>query len=145
MNIKVKKLKDNATVPTRGSKEAAGYDLYACISKPVFIPPHQTVKIGTGIAMAIPDGYYGDVRPRSGKATKDGLRPANTPGTIDSDYRGEIIVALHNDFDKEGYVLPNERIAQMIISPYETADFMVVKELPETKRGDGGFGSSGQL
>ena len=144
MKIDIKKLKENATIPTRGSSQAAGYDLYACIDETIYIEPHKTVKIGTGLAMAIPEGYYGDIRPRSGKATKEGLRPSNTPGTIDSDYRGELIVALHNDFDTVGKVEPNERIAQLLIKSYEVAEFNLVDNLDETERGSGGFGSTGR-
>lgn len=144
IKINIKKLNKNASIPTRGSKYAAGYDLYACIDKPVYINPHETVKIGTGLAIEIPDGYYGDIRPRSGKATKEGLRPANTPGTCDSDYRGEYIVAIHNDFDTVGCIEPNERIAQLIVSPYLAVEFNEVEELSCTDRGNGGFGSTGK-
>lgn len=96
MNIKVKKIKSNATVPTRGSEQSAGYDLYACISGPLVIAPHSTEKVSTGIAMEIPEGYFGAIFARSGLAAKEGLRPANCVGVCDLDYRGEYIVALHN-------------------------------------------------
>lgn len=144
IKINIKKLNKNAIIPTRGSRYAAGCDLYACIDKPVYINPHETVKIGTGLAIEIPDGYYGDIRPRSGKATKEGLRPANTPGTVDSDYRGEIIVAIHNDFDIVGCIEPNERIAQLLVLPYLAVEFNEAEELSYTDRGIGGFGSTGK-
>ena len=139
-----KKLNENAVTPTRGSAKAAGWDLYACIDEPIWIQPHETVKIGTGIALAIPDGYYGAIYARSGLATKQGLRPANAVGVIDSDYRGEIIVALHNDSEDPQCVVPAERIAQLIICPYAFVyEWEEVDELDETDRGEGGFGSTG--
>lgn len=144
MNINIKRINEKAIIPTRGSEYAAGYDLYACVDKVVQIKPHETVKIGTGLSIEIPDGYYGDIRPRSGKATKEGLRPANTPGTVDSDYRGEVIVAIHNDFDTVGTIEPNERIAQMVILPYLSVTFNEVDELSDTDRGTHGFGSTGK-
>ena len=110
MNIKITKLNKNAIIPTRGSNEAAGMDLYACTSSPIIIAPHDTVKISTGIAMEIPDGYFGGVFARSGLATKQGLRPSNCCGVIDSDYRGDIIVALHNDTNTPQTIQPMERI-----------------------------------
>ena len=114
MQINIKKLKENATIPTSGSKYAAGYDLYACIDEPITIKPHETAKIGTGLAMEIPEGYFGAVFARSGLATKQGLRPANAVGVCDADYRGEYIVALHNDSEFEKTIKPNERIAQCL-------------------------------
>jgi dUTP pyrophosphatase len=144
MNISVKKLKDNAIIPTRGSAYAAGYDLYACIDAPVEIPPHTTAKIGTGLAFALPDGYFAAIFARSGLAAKQGLRPANCVGVCDSDYRGEYIVALHNDSDIPQAVNPGDRIAQMAVLPFMTLDFSQTNELPETLRGDGGFGSTGK-
>lgn len=143
MNIKIKKLNDNATIPTRGSEYAAGYDLYANNKEMITVEPHQTTKIGTGIAMEIPDGYFGGIFARSGLATKSGLRPANCVGVVDSDYRGEIIVALHNDTDTPRVVDVQERVAQLIIMPYLSFDFTVVNELGDTERGIGGFGSTG--
>lgn len=142
-NVKIKKLKENAKIPTRGSKYAAGYDLYACINKNVIILPHETVKIGTGIAMNLPNGHFGAIFARSGLATKQGLRPSNCVGVIDEDYTGELIVALHNDTDEERIVIPNERIAQLILIPYNTMTFEEVNELDKTIRGDNGFGSTG--
>lgn len=141
--IKVKKIKPNAQMPTRGSAEAAGYDLYACIDKPILVGPHQTVKVGTGLSFELPYCTFGGIFPRSGLATKKGLRPANTPGVCDSDYRGEYIVAIHNDSDLTQIIDPGERIAQLIILPFIPAEFKEVEELSETDRGDGGFGSTG--
>ena len=168
--IKFKKLKPNATVPTQGSEYAAGYDLYACIDEPITIQPHETVKIGTGIAITppkvrclfdqpalteMPNMYYhydietnintfGAVFARSGLATKKGLRPANAVGVCDIDYTGEYIVALHNDTNIPQTVESNERIAQLVFIPYVTDTWQEVDNLDETKRGDGGFGSSGK-
>ena len=142
--IRVKKLNPNAIIPTRGSEQAAGYDLYACIDEPVTILPHTTVKIGTGLAIALPEWYFGAIYARSGLATKQGLRPANCCGICDSDYRGEYIVALHNDTDKAQLVMPNERIAQLIVQPYLSFKFAEVDDLDETERGKGGFGSTGK-
>lgn len=145
MNIKIKKLNKNAIIPTRGSEYAAGVDLYACIDKPIEIQPHETVKIGTGLAMELPTGYFGAIFARSGLATKQGLRPANCVGCCDSDYRGDYIVPLHNDTDITQTVIPNERIAQLVIMPYLPVDFTEVDELTETERGDGGFGHTGKF
>jgi dUTP pyrophosphatase len=141
--MKYKKLNDLAKEPTRGSATAAGYDLYAATSYDIELPPHETVKIGTGIAIEIPDGYFGGIFARSGLATKKGLRPANSVGVIDSDYRGEVIVALHNDSNLTQYIDAGERIAQLIIIPYENVTFEEVNDLSDTERGDGGFGSTG--
>ena len=142
--IKIKKLNKNAIIPNRGSDEAAGCDLYACINSPVIITPHSTVKIGTGLAIEIPTGYFGAVFARSGLATKEGLRPANAVGVCDSDYRGEYIVALHNDTDIPRTITPSERIAQLVVVPYLPVEFEEVDELSDTNRGDGGFGSTGK-
>lgn len=144
MNIKITKLNKNAIIPTRGSNEAAGMDLYACTSSPIIIAPHDTVKISTGIAMEIPDGYFGGVFARSGLATKQGLRPSNCTGVIDSDYRGDIIVALHNDTNIPQTIQPMERVAQLIIMPYLPVEFEEVDTLSDTVRGEGGFGSTGK-
>lgn len=144
MKVKVKKLKDTATIPTRGSKFAAGYDLYACIENNIQIPAHQTVKIGTGLSFELPEGYFAAIVARSGLATKESLRPANCIGICDEDYRGEYIVALHNDSDLTRIVSPNERIAQMILLPYQNIEFNEIETLNETDRGSGGFGSSGK-
>lgn len=143
MNVKIKKLNENAIIPTRGSEYAAGYDLYACITENITIEPHSTVKVGTGLAIEIPDGYFGAIFARSGIAAKRGLRPSNCVGACDSDYRGEYIVALHNDTDTPQTIEPNERIAQLIVMPYLPVEFTEVEELTDTVRGSGGFGSTG--
>lgn len=145
MIIQIKKLNDKAIIPTRGSKQAAGYDLYACSDENVKIASHGTVKVGTGVSVAIPEGYFGAVYARSGLSAKQGLRPANCVGVIDSDYRGEIIVALHNDTDIEQTIDKNERIAQIVVMPYLSVDFHETDELDATERGSGGFGSTGKL
>ena len=145
MNIEmnIKKLDGRATLPTYGSQCAAGADLYACLDTPVTIEPAQTVLIHTGVAMAIPDGLVGLIFARSGLASKKGLAPANKVGVIDSDYRGEIMVALHNHGTVSQSVESGERIAQIAFLPYYSADFSVVDELDATVRGEGGFGSTG--
>lgn len=143
MNIKIKKIKENATVPTRGSAYAAGYDLYACTEGDIQINPGETVKIGTGLCFQIPEGYFGGVFARSGLATKQGLRPPNCVGVIDSDYRGEVIVALYNDSSETRIVSPGDRVAQMIILPFLEVNFIQANELDSTDRGCGGFGSTG--
>ena len=146
MEIKIKKLKENATIPTRGSAKAAGYDLYACfdnIEDKVIIPAHETVKIGTGLAITPPEGYFGAIFPRSGIATKQGLRPANCVGVCDEDYTGEYIVALHNDSEILREVHNGDRIAQLIFLPYVNADFIEADNLDNTDRGSRGFGSTG--
>lgn len=145
MEIKITKLREGARIPTRGSEKAAGYDLYACLDcESVEIAPHATVKIGTGLAVAVPDGYFGAVFARSGLAAKEGLRPANCVGVCDSDYRGEYIVALHNDSDTVRTVQNGDRIAQLVIMPFLSAEFLEVESLEETERGAGGFGSTGK-
>lgn len=143
--VKIKKLNENAVIPTRGSEYAAGYDLYACMdsNESILIKPHQTVKIHTGLAVEIPDGYWGGIFARSGVATKRGLRPGNCTGIVDSDFRGEMIVALHNDSSVEQMIVGGERIAQLVILPYLPVTFTEVDELGETERGTGGFGSTG--
>lgn len=141
--LKVRRISENAVIPTRGSKDAAGYDLYCTSSS--MIEPRQTVKISTGIQMEIPDGYVGLLFARSGIAIKKGLRPANAVGVIDSDYRGEIIVALHNDSNITQNVTLGDRVAQLVLVRYFAPSIEeVVEELSETERGEGGFGSSGQ-
>lgn len=145
MEIKIKLLNDNAKVPTRGSKYAAGYDLYAATTYDIEIAPHSTVKIGTGISVELPNGTFGAIFARSGLATKKGLRPANCVGVCDSDYRGEYIVAIHNDTDEMMTIAAGERIAQLIVMPFVAVEFNVVSELTETERGDGGFGSTGSV
>lgn len=143
IKIKVKKLNDSTIIPTRGSEYSAGMDLYAAISEPIQIDPHKTEKIHTGLSMELPEGTFGAIFARSGLATKSNLRPANCVGVCDSDYRGEYIVALHNDSDSKRIVAPNERIAQLIVMPYIPIEFEEVDNLTVTERGDGGFGSTG--
>ena len=142
--IKIKKLNEKAIIPTKGSEYAAGWDLYACTDETRTIPAHSTVKIGTGIAMEIPHGYFGAIFARSGLATKEGLRPANCVGVCDEDYTGEYIVALHNDTDLPRVIEPKERIAQLVLLPYLNVEFEEVDELSKTERGTGGFGSTGK-
>lgn len=142
--IKIKKLTDTAKTPTRGSEYAAGYDLYADVKEDVQIKPHETAKIGTGLAMEIPDGYFGAIFARSGLAAKEGLRPANCVGVCDSDYRGEYIVAIHNDSEETRTITAGERIAQLVVMPYLPVTFDEVAELTDTNRGEGGFGSTGK-
>ena len=137
------KLNPAANIPVRGSKYSAGYDLSACIDNPVMIAPHTTVKIGTGLAFQPPEGYFGAIFARSGMATKRGLRPANCVGVADEDYRGEYMVALHNDTDEYQQVQPNERIAQLVFLPYVDINFNEANALDNTERGAGGFGSTG--
>ena len=141
--IEIKKLNDEAIIPTYGSIDAAGADLYACIEESETIMPHETKLIKTGIAMAIPKGLAGLIFARSGLASKRGLAPANKVGVVDADYRGEIMVALHNHSNQEQAIEPKERIAQMVFVPYIKGLFDVVDELSETIRGEGGFGSTG--
>ena len=143
MNVAVKKLRPEAKLPTYGSEFAAGADLYACLEEPVTIRPQETVKIPTGIAMEIPVGYVGLVYGRSGLACKRNLAPANKVGVVDSDYRGELLVFLHNHGTVPQTVEPGERVAQMVLTPYLTAAFFETEELSETVRGTGGFGSTG--
>ena len=142
MKIKVKKLNENAVLPTYGSDFAAGADLYACIAESVEIAPGETKMIGTGLAMEIPEGYMGLIFARSGIASKRGLAPANKVGVVDSDYRGEFMVALHNHSNQPASVDVGERIAQLVSTPYMTACFEVADELSETVRNTGGFGST---
>ena len=141
--MKIKLLSNLPTIPTRGSEYAAGYDLYAAIPETTIIPAHKTEKIPTDIAMEIPKGFAGLIMARSGLATKEGLRPANCVGLIDSDYRGNVIVALHNDTNTNKTIDPDERIAQLVIIPFESVEFEVVDELSDTIRAEGGFGSTG--
>lgn len=144
IKVKVKKLNNNAKLPTRGSVQAAGYDLYACLdSDTIALKPHETVKIGTGLSIEVPEGYFGGIFARSGIATNKGLRPANCVGIADSDYRGEYIITLHNDSDIVQTIAQNERIAQLVILPFLSVAFEEVRDLSDTKRGDGGFGSTG--
>ena len=142
--IKVKKLKEHAVLPTYGSEEAAGADLYACLEQDVTIQPGQTAFIPTGLAMEVPRGYAGLIYARSGLACKRGLAPANKVGVIDSDYRGEFIVALHNHGAEPQQVSHGERIAQLVITPVLRVQFEETRELTDTQRAAGGFGSTGK-
>lgn len=144
MLVPYKKLRDGAVVPSRGSEYAAGYDLYACLESPVEIEPGTNKKIGTGLSIAVPEGYFGAVFARSGLATKEGLRPANCVGICDSDYRGEYIVPVYNDSSEIRTVKNGDRIAQLVILPFLPADFSEVDELDDTERGTAGFGSTGK-
>lgn len=144
LKVNVKKLNDLAKLPTRGSSAAAGYDLYAATDYDIHIQPHETVKIGTGLAFELPEGTFGAIFARSGLATKQGLRPSNCVGVCDSDYRGEYIVAVHNDTNEEQNIPAGSRIAQLILMWYAPMTFNEVDILDETERGDGGFGSTGQ-
>ena len=143
MTVKIVKLQQNAKIPTYGSTDAAGADLYACLEKPVSILPGQTVLIPTGLSMEIEQGFAGFIYARSGLATKRGLAPANKVGVIDCDYRGQVMVSLHNHSDAPQYVEPGERVAQMVFAPVYQAAFLEVDTLGETERGTGGFGSTG--
>lgn len=144
MNIQLKKLSETALLPVRGSEYAAGYDLFSNIDSDISIAPHETRLIGTGISVAIPDGYFGGIYARSGLSTKEGLRPANCTGVIDSDYRGEIKVPVHNDSNEVRKITPNQKIAQMIIQPFLSVEFEEVDSLDDTARGNKGFGSTGK-
>ena len=147
--MRIKRLNEDAIIPTQGSEYAAGYDLYAnrvseCATRStITIHEGETAKVGTGIAVEIPKGYFGAIYARSGLATKQGLRPANCVGVVDADYRGELIVALHNDSGTDRTVSNGDRIAQLVILPYLAVNFVEVDDLSGTVRGDGGFGSTG--
>lgn len=143
--VKIKKLNENAVIPTYGTQYSAGADLYACLDESVSIGPGQTYLVKTGLAMEIPEGYAGLIYARSGLASKKGLAPANKVGVVDADYRGEVMVALHNHSDEAAVVENGERIAQIVITPFLTADFVLSSELSDTARGEGGFGSTGKL
>ena len=145
VKVKIHLLNNNGKKPVCCSPYSAGHDLYSICDEQIRIGPHETVKMKTGIAMEIPVGYFGAIFPRSGIATKRGLRMANCVGVVDCDYRGEIIVALHNDTDQLQFVEPGERIAQIVIMPYLNVEFEECDELTETQRGDGGFGSTGTI
>lgn len=142
--IKIKKLSQNAKIPTYGSKYSAGADIYALTEKDIEIVPNETVLIHSGVTFEIPDGYVGLVFARSGLATKSGLAPANKVGVIDSDYRGELMVPLFNQSNKPQTVSNGDRIAQIIFMPYLKADFFEDNTLSQTQRGEGGFGSTGK-
>lgn len=143
MEVCLKKLSEKAIVPTYGSEFSAGADLYACLEEAVVIEPGRTFMVPTGLAAEIPEGYAGLIYARSGLASKKGLAPANKVGVVDADYRGELMVALHNHSHEAAQVEPGERIAQLVITPFLKAEYKVVEELSETVRGVGGFGSTG--
>ena len=143
MNVKIKKLNENATIPTYGTEFSAGADLYALCESDVSIQPHETVLIHTGISVEVPEGYAGLIYARSGLASKKGLAPANKVGVVDSDYRGEVMVALHNHGNVTQTITNGERIAQFVITPFLKAEFVLADELTDTVRGEGGFGSTG--
>lgn len=143
-NVKIKKINETSQLPTRGSAAAAGYDVYAWLNGgAIDIPAHETRIIGTGLAFEIPRNLFLGIYPRSGLASKQGLRPANCVGVVDSDYRGEVKVALHNDSDVVRTVRHGDRIAQLILQNFLAMQFEEVEELTETARGQGGFGSTG--
>ncbi|MCH5148772.1 MAG: dUTP diphosphatase [Clostridiales bacterium] len=143
MQVAIKKLSEKAILPSYGSTFAAGADLYACLDGEITVNPHETALIPTGIAIELPVGFAGLIYARSGLATKKGLAPANKVGVIDCDYRGEVKVALHNHSDIPQTVSAGERVAQLVITPYVTAQFVEQEELSQTVRGAGGFGSTG--
>lgn len=142
MKIRITRLNEDSVIPTSGSPYSAGVDLYSIEDAVIF--SHQTTKVSTGLAVEIPEGYFGGVFARSGLATRNGLRPANCVGVIDSDYRGEVIVALHNDSELNRYIQKGERIAQLVVIPCMSVEFEEVEELSETERQAGGFGSTGK-
>lgn len=141
--IAVKKLREGAILPTFGSAQAAGADLYACLEEDVTIQPGQTAFVPTGLAMELPRGFAGLIYARSGLACKRGLAPANKVGVVDSDYRGEFIVALHNHGTLPQTIHHGERIAQLVVTPVLIPEYIEVENLSETSRGTGGFGSTG--
>lgn len=142
--VNIKKLNPDAKIPTYGSDYSAGADLYAVTDQPITINPHETVLIKTGLSMEIPEGYAGLIYARSGLASKKGLAPANKVGVVDADYRGEVMVALHNHSESSATVETGERIAQLVIAPFLKAEFNLCDQLSETVRGEGGFGSTGR-
>ena len=144
MIVKVKKLDDRAVLPTYGSPQAAGADLYALVEGELTIDAGETVLVSTGLSIEIPEGYVGLIYARSGLATKKGLAPANKVGVIDADYRGEVKVALYNQSGKAQTIAAGERVAQLVIAPYLTATFEEARVLSDTARGVGGFGSTGK-
>ena len=147
MEVKIKRLSDTSTLPAYAHEGDAGMDLYADIptdKEKLIIPPHESVMIPCGFAIAIPNGYFGAIYARSGLASKQGLRPSNCVGVVDSGYRNQVMVALHNDTDYERIVSHGDRIAQMIVQPFPKVSLIEVNELDDTERGMGGFGSSGK-
>ena len=145
VDIKIKKLNENAKIPTYGSDFSAGADLYALADSPIVIKPGETYLVHTGLSFEIPEGLGGFIFARSGLATKKGLAPANKVGVVDSDYRGEVMVALHNHSSVDVTIEPFERIAQIVFLPYVPANFIISETLDDTVRGAGGFGSTGTV
>lgn len=144
MKLQVKKLDPNAKIPTYGTAYSAGADLYVCLEQPVAIQPGRTEFLPTGLSIAVPNGYAGLIFARSGLSTKRGLAPANKVGVIDADYRGPVMVALHNHGDIPQTVEPGDRIAQLVVVPVLAPEMELVEELDATERGTGGFGSTGR-
>ena len=144
MRVRIKKLNENAIVPTYGTEYSAGADLYSLSEGDITIAPHTTALIHTGIAVEIPEGYCGLIFARSGLASKRGLAPANKVGVIDADYRGEVMVALHNHTDMPAAISAGERVAQLAIVPFLKAGWELSDTLDDTERGTGGFGSTGR-
>ena len=144
MEVSVKKLRENAKLPTYGSQEAAGADLYACLSEPVAIRPGETAFIPTGLSMELPKGYAGLIYARSGLACKQDLAPANKVGVIDSDYRGEFMIALHNHGSQDRVIQDGDRVAQLVVTPVLSPSFREVEALSDSDRGQAGFGSTGK-
>lgn len=142
--VNIKKLDPRAIMPKYGTEYSAGADLCALLSEPLTIKPHETVMVHTGLSIEVPEGYAGLVYARSGIASKRGLAPANKVGVIDADYRGEIMVAIHNHSENDAVIECSERIAQLVIAPFLKAEFNEVDELSDTERGKGGFGSTGK-
>lgn len=144
MKLPFKKLDNRAVTPRYGSEQAAGADLCAVLDEPIVIHPGSTAFIRTGLAVSIPEGYVGLIYARSGISCKRGLAPANKVGVVDADFRGEIMVALHNHGNEDQIVAPSERIAQLVVMPYMTCIFTEEHDLGTTARGEGGFGSTGK-
>ncbi len=144
MDMKIKKMRNNAVIPTYGTEFSAGFDLYACLEEDVILNPFETKLIPLGIALEIPTGYAGFIYARSGLATREGLAPANKVAVIDSDYRGEVLASMYNQSQEVRVIKNGDRIAQMVIQPYLKVNFVETDELDQTIRGDGGFGSTGK-
>ena len=144
MRVNIKKLTETAILPERGSAYAAGYDLFADLQEKIEIKAHETAMIPTGLAMELPEGYFGGIFARSGLASKESLRPANCVGVVDADYRGEVKVSLHNDSDVVRTITPGQKIAQLVVVPFLCVEFDEVETLSDTVRGTGGFGSTGK-
>ena len=145
IEVKIKKINNKAITPTRSSTQAAGYDIYACLDKDqIEIEPQRSIKVNTGFALEIPDGYFGGIFARSGLATKENLRPSNCVGVVDSDYRGEILVSIFNDSTEKRIISNNQRIAQLVIMPYLEVSFNEIDNLSNTIRNNKGFGSTGK-